>query len=67
MHARRARHTTPAARAGMAVERPRILVAFAGDDLAASTPPSELRARGAEIVAIDTKIGGRDHDLARAE
>eukprot|EP00965_Chrysotila_dentata_P046839 1554579-Pleurochrysis_carterae.AAC.1 len=38
--------------------RPSVLVAFAGDEAAPSTLPSELRARGADVVALDTRIGG---------
>eukprot|EP00965_Chrysotila_dentata_P103870 3430117-Pleurochrysis_carterae.AAC.1 len=37
-----------AARTRYGGEQPRVLVAFSGDDSAASTLPSELRARGAE-------------------
>eukprot|EP00965_Chrysotila_dentata_P176800 5839201-Pleurochrysis_carterae.AAC.1 len=45
----------------------RVLIAFAGDDTARSTLALELRRRGAEVTAIDTRIGGRDHDLTHPE
>eukprot|EP00965_Chrysotila_dentata_P218816 6190784-Pleurochrysis_carterae.AAC.1 len=41
----------------------RALVVFAGEGTALSTLTSELQARGAEVEAIDTALGGSDHDL----
>eukprot|EP00965_Chrysotila_dentata_P054016 1792583-Pleurochrysis_carterae.AAC.1 len=45
----------------------RVMIAFAGDGRAQSTLEAELRARGADVDAVDVAVGGRDHDLARPE
>eukprot|EP00965_Chrysotila_dentata_P012809 423230-Pleurochrysis_carterae.AAC.1 len=45
----------------------RALIAFSGDGRAQSTLEAELRARGADVDAVDVAVGGRDHDLARPE
>eukprot|EP00965_Chrysotila_dentata_P003851 125815-Pleurochrysis_carterae.AAC.1 len=38
------------------------LVVFAGDGTAESTLAGELRARGRRVEAIDTRLGGAEHD-----
>ena len=58
----------PAAAEEGSSERPlRIAVIFAGDCEAEHALPRLLRARGHEVIALDTKLGGWRHDVLRLD
>ena len=52
---------------GSARNRGCVLILFAGDGEAEHTLPDELRARGFDVLAVDTKLGGGDHNVLRTK